>query len=138
VTSRPVKVLYQDFERQFIVVDKPGSIVRLLAHSRKDSKLNSDHDPQPVHASGRYYKNTLIEILVNEFGFEKVYRMFLCLINTADLMKIMAAINRLDRLTSGLMIIPLSPERARELQAEFIAGTVQKEYVARCKGRFPE
>ena len=45
VTSRPVKVLYQDFERQFIVVDKPGSIVRLLAHSRKSPKLNSDHDP---------------------------------------------------------------------------------------------
>jgi len=64
--------------------------------------------------------------------------MFLCLINAADLIEIMAAINRLDRLTSGLMIIPLSPERARELQAEFIAGTVQKEYVARCKGRFPE
>ncbi|KAJ3575285.1 hypothetical protein NP233_g1213 [Leucocoprinus birnbaumii] len=101
VTSRPVKVLYQDFEREFIVVDKPGSI--------------------PVHASGRYYKNTLIEILVNEFGFQKVY-----------------PINRLDRLTSGLMIIPLSPDRARELQTEFVAGTVQKEYVARCKGRFPD
>ena len=64
--------------------------------------------------------------------------MFLCLINTADLIEIMAAINRLDRLTSGLMMIPLSSECARELQAEFVAGTVQKEYVARCKGRFPE
>ncbi|KAF5354738.1 hypothetical protein D9756_005528 [Leucocoprinus leucothites] len=101
VTSRPVKILHQDHEREFIVVDKPGSI--------------------PVHASGRYYKNTLIEILVNEFSFEKVY-----------------PINRLDRLTSGLMIIPLSPDRARELQTEFVAGTVQKEYVARCKGRFPD
>lgn len=48
------------------------------------------------------------------------------------------AINRLDRLTSGLMIIPLSADRARELTKEFVAGTVQKEYVARCKGRFPE
>ena len=36
------------------------------------------------------------------------------------------------------MIIPLSPDRARALQTEFVAGTVQKEYVARCKGRFPE
>lgn len=36
------------------------------------------------------------------------------------------------------MIIPLSPECARELQADFVAGTVQKEYVARCKGRFPD
>lgn len=35
------------------------------------------------------------------------------------------------------MIIPLSPERARLLTAEFTAGTVKKEYVARVKGRFP-
>ncbi|KAF9450108.1 pseudouridine synthase [Macrolepiota fuliginosa MF-IS2] len=101
VSSRPVKILYHDPEREFIVVDKPGSI--------------------PVHASGRYYKNTLIEILVSEFGFAKVY-----------------PINRLDRLTSGLMIIPLSADRARKLTAEFVAGTVQKEYAARCKGRFPD
>ncbi|KAJ3549471.1 hypothetical protein NMY22_g869 [Coprinellus aureogranulatus] len=101
VTSTPVKVLYHDVEREFIVVDKPGSI--------------------PVHASGRYFKNTLIEILVNEFGFKKVY-----------------PANRLDRLTSGLMIIPLSPQRARLLTEEFTAGTVKKEYVARVRGHFPE
>ncbi|KIL68702.1 hypothetical protein M378DRAFT_99146 [Amanita muscaria Koide BX008] len=101
VSSRPVKILHHDAERQFIVVDKPGSI--------------------PVHASGRYYKNSLIEILVNEFGYEKVY-----------------PVNRLDRLTSGLMIIPLSADCARVLTAEFQAGTVRKEYIARCKGKFPE
>ncbi|KAF7782767.1 hypothetical protein Agabi119p4_2143 [Agaricus bisporus var. burnettii] len=101
VSSRSVKILHRDTEREFIIVDKPGSI--------------------PVHASGRYYKNTLIEILVNDFGFSKVY-----------------PVNRLDRLTSGLMIIPLSSDRARQLTSEFTAGTVQKEYVARCKGRFPD
>ncbi|KAF9550617.1 tRNA-pseudouridine synthase [Agrocybe pediades] len=100
VTSTPVKVLLHDVEREFIVVDKPGSI--------------------PVHASGRYYKNSLIEILVNDFGYEKCY-----------------PVNRLDRLTSGLMIIPLSAQRARQLTLEFMAGTVRKEYVARVKGHFP-
>ena len=30
VTSKPVKVLLHDAEREFITVDKPGSIVRLL------------------------------------------------------------------------------------------------------------
>ena len=35
------------------------------------------------------------------------------------------------------MIIPLSSERARDVSAEFMAGTVRKEYVARCKGEFP-
>ena len=48
-----------------------------------------------------------------------------------------AAANRLDRLTSGLMIIPLSADRARQLTSEFTAGTVRKEYIARVKGRFP-
>ncbi|KIJ95091.1 hypothetical protein K443DRAFT_683273 [Laccaria amethystina LaAM-08-1] len=100
VTSTPVKVLYHDMEREFLVVDKPGSI--------------------PVHASGRYYRNTLIEILVNDFGYKKCY-----------------PANRLDRLTSGLMIIPLSPDRARALTDEFMTGTVRKEYVARVRGRFP-
>jgi 23S rRNA-/tRNA-specific pseudouridylate synthase len=48
-----------------------------------------------------------------------------------------SAVNRLDRLTSGLMIIPLVVERARQLTSEFMAGTVRKVYVARCQGRFP-
>lgn len=47
------------------------------------------------------------------------------------------AVNRLDRLTSGLMIIPLTIEGARLLTDEFMAGTVRKEYIARVKGRFP-
>ncbi|KAF8644092.1 hypothetical protein AX16_008697 [Volvariella volvacea WC 439] len=100
VTSTPVKILLRDEERKFIVVDKPGSI--------------------PVHASGRYFRNSLAEILVNEFGFEKVY-----------------TVNRLDRLTSGLMILPLTADLARTITSEFVSGTVKKEYVARCKGRFP-
>lgn len=100
VTSTPVKVLLHDLEGEFIVVDKPGSI--------------------PVHASGRYFRNTLVGILENDFGYKKAY-----------------TVNRLDRLTSGLMIIPLTVERARQLTSEFMAGTVRKVYVARCKGRFP-
>lgn len=47
------------------------------------------------------------------------------------------AINRLDRLTSGLMIIPLNADLARAFTNEFMNGSVRKEYVARCKGEFP-
>ncbi|OCH94146.1 pseudouridine synthase [Obba rivulosa] len=101
VTATPVKIIHHDKEREFIVVNKPGSI--------------------PVHASGRYFRNSLIEILKNDFGFEKVH-----------------PINRLDRLTSGMMILPLSALRAAEISKEFMAGTVRKEYVARSKGEFPE
>ncbi|KAI0789631.1 pseudouridine synthase [Abortiporus biennis] len=101
VSSRPVKITLHDKERDFIVIDKPGSI--------------------PVHATGRYYKNSLIEILQDEFGFEKVY-----------------PVNRLDRLTSGLMILPLNAKLANEMANEFKAGTIRKEYIARVKGKFPE
>ncbi|PCH33259.1 pseudouridine synthase [Wolfiporia cocos MD-104 SS10] len=101
VTSTPVRILHHDKEREFIVIDKPGSI--------------------PVHATGRYFRNSLVEILKNDFGFKKVY-----------------TINRLDRLTSGLMIIPLSASMASTLTEEFAVRTILKEYVARCKGEFPE
>ncbi|KAF8161762.1 hypothetical protein K438DRAFT_306698 [Mycena galopus ATCC 62051] len=100
VTSTPIKILHHDVEREFIVVDKPGSI--------------------PVHGTGRYFKNTLIEILQDEFGF-KTY-----------------PVNRLDRLTSGLMILPLSSKCAHTMAKEFEVNTVHKEYVTRCKGEFPQ
>lgn len=48
------------------------------------------------------------------------------------------AVNRLDRLTSGLMIMALTGPASRDLATEFAEGTVKKQYVARVKGRFPE
>lgn len=53
-------------------------------------------------------------------------------------LRFLPAINRLDRLTSGLMIIPLTAECARNLSSEFAEGTIQKEYIARCLGEFSE
>ncbi|KAH8984148.1 pseudouridine synthase [Lactarius hatsudake] len=100
VASRPVKILHEDRESEFIVIDKPGSI--------------------PVHATGRYFYLSLVEILQREFGYQKVY-----------------TVNRLDRLTSGLMIIGLSSSRAHVLSQEFVQGEVKKEYIARCSGEFP-
>lgn len=48
------------------------------------------------------------------------------------------AVNRLDRLTSGLMILALSGPASNELAKEFRDGKVGKEYIARVKGKFPE
>ncbi|KZP18384.1 pseudouridine synthase [Athelia psychrophila] len=100
VTSTPVKIVLHDIERDFIVINKPGSI--------------------PVHASGRYFRHSLVEILKDDFGFKKAY-----------------TINRLDRLTSGIMIIPLTSKCATKVSKEFIEGTIHKEYIARCNGEFP-
>lgn len=46
--------------------------------------------------------------------------------------------NRLDRLTSGLMILALTGRAARDLSEEFMDRQVRKEYVARVRGKFPE
>ncbi|KAF9502954.1 hypothetical protein BS47DRAFT_1356567, partial [Hydnum rufescens UP504] len=75
----------------------------------------------PSSRHGRYTKNSLIEILQTDFGFKKVF-----------------TVNRLDRLTSGCMIIALSSRRAKLICEEFVNGTVKKEYIARCLGEFPE
>ena len=75
----------------------------------------------------------------NDFGFEKVYSKPLIVVPvSASSDTWVSAVNRLDRLTSGLMILPLNPALATTLSKEFVNGEVRKEYVARCKGKFPE
>jgi tRNA pseudouridine synthase 9 len=93
-----------------------------------------------VHPSGRYFKNSLIEVLRDDFGFENVYSTSSLFSHHVDWCsnRNALAVNRLDRLTSGLMILPTSVARAREMTEEFMASTVRKEYIARCKGEFPE
>ncbi|KAG8928526.1 hypothetical protein FRC02_006802 [Tulasnella sp. 418] len=75
----------------------------------------------PIHPSGRYFKHTLTWMLANEFGITQP-----------------RAVNRLDRLTSGIMIIPTNAESASRTGQEFKFGAVRKEYVARCIGKFPD
>ena len=103
---------------------------------------------QPVHATGRYMNHTLLDFLKNDFGIHG-YGMSIAFIgsrcsphgpcpdiagNLAD----MSAVNRLDRLTSGLMILALSSKASRDLANEFQNREVKKEYVARVRGCFPE
>lgn len=100
ITKAPLLVLHKDDERQFVVVSKPGSV--------------------PVHATGRYYKHTVLELLKADFDITAY------------------SVNRLDRLTSGLMILALSGKAASRLAGEFVGGRVHKEYIARGRGRFPD
>ncbi|KAF9426833.1 hypothetical protein BGZ76_002582 [Entomortierella beljakovae] len=74
----------------------------------------------PVHPSGRYRHNTVLHILMIEQGYKDLF-----------------PVNRLDRLTSGLMIIALSAERAREFELMMQRCEIKKEYVCKVKGQFP-
>lgn len=46
--------------------------------------------------------------------------------------------NRLDRLTSGVMFLGKDPKSADKMAASLRSRSVQKEYIARVKGKFPD
>ena len=76
----------------------------------------------PVHSAGRYHYNSIIEILRAERGYKWHPR----------------PCNRLDRLTSGVMFIGKHPKAAEAMSLKLKQRTLQKEYVARVKGKFPD
>ncbi|TRM61708.1 pseudouridine synthase [Schizophyllum amplum] len=74
----------------------------------------------PVHPVGRYRYNCMTHAL-KEAGLPAV-----------------RPVNRLDRLTSGVMVFPLTEEAARRLGMALRDGRVRKEYIARVRGQFSE
>ncbi|GAQ83120.1 hypothetical protein KFL_001360170 [Klebsormidium nitens] len=76
----------------------------------------------PVHPCGQYRKNTVLGILQAEHPE----------------LGTLSPIHRLDRLVSGLLILARNPETADRFRQDITANEVQKEYVARVVGVFPE
>ena len=75
----------------------------------------------PVHATGRFRYHTLVEMVKKQANVDKLYTS-----------------NRLDRLTSGVMVCTTTKEAAASLGNDFNAGLVNKAYVCRVDGAFPE
>ena len=75
----------------------------------------------PVHACGAFRHNTLISLLVAEAGLRAPLH----------------AVHRLDRLTSGLIILASSANAAREMGRQLRDRAVRKRYIARVAGEFP-
>ncbi|CAM8914798.1 unnamed protein product [Rhodiola kirilowii] len=75
----------------------------------------------PVHPCGQYRKNTVVGILQAEYDLAPLF-----------------PIHRLDRLVSGLLILARTSSRADIFRQQIEAGLVQKQYVARVVGVFPE
>jgi len=87
-----------------------------------ESVLVVDKPPSiPVHPCGRYRHNTILFILAKELGYRDLH-----------------TVHRLDRLTSGVLIFAKSAQRARDLEALMSGRHVQKEYICRVHGEFPE
>lgn len=133
VTAKPIDIIHKDDD--LLVIGKPGGI--------------------PAHPSGRYRHNTVVHLLRKQYEIPALYRkynIYVCeimVISTyssfplsfslsLSLIHIMhAAINRLDRLTSGLMLIGLNSKKAQSIQQEMLSGSIEKEYLCRVDGEFP-
>ncbi|ELR15740.1 RNA pseudouridine synthase superfamily protein [Acanthamoeba castellanii str. Neff] len=74
----------------------------------------------PMHPVAMYRHNTLEWILAREHQIRPVFM-----------------VSRLDMPTSGLVVIPRTPEMARTLRDQLTAHRVTKKYYARVVGRFP-
>jgi 23S rRNA pseudouridine1911/1915/1917 synthase len=73
--------------------------------------------PLAVHPSGRYFKNSLTEILKEEYPNETP-----------------RPVQRLDALTTGLIVFAKTKEAAAHLMGEFEQNRVDKEYLALVEG----
>ncbi|RUO95646.1 pseudouridine synthase, partial [Jimgerdemannia flammicorona] len=117
VTGHPIRIVSK--EEEVVVIDKPGSVPAFVALTGNQSESNFVFQPQ-VHPSGRYRHNTVLHILQKEHGLPKLY-----------------PVNRLDRLTSGLMLLALNSNKAQQFEQQMKGRNIRKEYVCRVLGEFP-
>uniref|UniRef100_A0A336LLV6 CSON012854 protein n=1 Tax=Culicoides sonorensis TaxID=179676 RepID=A0A336LLV6_CULSO len=99
------------------VVDHPIQII----HLDEDVCIVNKPASIPVHPCGRYRHNTVVFILAKEYN-----------------LKNLKPIHRLDRLTSGLLLLGRNLKRSREMQTHIDQRLVQKEYVCKVEGKFPD
>lgn len=74
----------------------------------------------PCHPAGRYYANTLLGLLARRHGLHHA-----------------ALVNRLDRETSGLVLVAKTPKAASACGAMMMAGRFEKRYRALVEGSWP-
>ncbi len=90
---------------------------------RDDDLLCIDKPPDlPVHPSGVYREHTLYALLKRDFGSDFTVHL----------------VHRIDRETSGLLLLAANPAAARTLGHAFQTGQVRKEYLTIVEGDFPE
>lgn len=129
VTEKPIPVMHQvevikhDPLQDLLVIAKPCGV--------------------PVHACGRYRKNTLVYILRTEFM--PLYTQQLMqeqaldgLIRASGRWNALKLVHRLDRVTSGVLMLTTSEERNRIYHRVFADGKMQKYYLARVHKRMKQ
>ena len=74
----------------------------------------------PCHPGGRYFAHTLWGLLKSNYPEDSIF-----------------FVNRLDRETSGIVLVAKTRVAAENCQRQFIAGTVRKKYRVIVEGDFP-
>ncbi|GMG39752.1 unnamed protein product [Ambrosiozyma monospora] len=93
-----------------------GKSIRII---HQDTELLVIDKPSgiPIHPVQKYYYNTITEILKTQLGVDQIH-----------------PCHRLDKLTSGICILALNPQKATQIQNQIKLKEIQKEYVARVSG----
>ncbi|CAO3639762.1 unnamed protein product [Mucor hiemalis] len=99
------------------VTDQPIDIM----HETEDLLVINKPGSIQVHPSGRYRHNTVVHILRKELNYDILYPS-----------------NRLDRVTSGIMLISKNAIEADRIGKEMRGGNIKKEYICRVSGKFPD
>ena len=88
-----------------------------VIYEDKDIRAFNKRAPIPVHPCGRYYKNSMTEILKQEYPDE-----------------VPRPIQRLDVTTTGIIVFARTQKAAAFLMKEFKQNRVEKEYLALVEG----
>lgn len=95
-----------------------------------------------MHACGKYFHNSVFGMLMLDHGFGNLHGARAAAPVTSRLIlrprARSAVIHRLDRLTSGLLLLGRSPGAAKRFSADIADRSVEKIYVSRVRGEFPE
>ena len=128
VVGTPVAVLAETPD--LVVVNKPASL--------------------PVHPCGAFRHNSVLFVMAAEHGMSNLHRLSALSLppfrvappSPASLplsfSRAQPAIHRLDRMTSGVLLMAKSTALATRYMKELQQGTMHKTYIARVVGCFPE
>ncbi|XP_041375381.1 RNA pseudouridylate synthase domain-containing protein 2-like [Gigantopelta aegis] len=94
--------------------------IEVIAHDDDILVINKPSSI-PCHPCGQYRHNSIVFILGKELGCANLTNIY-----------------RLDRLTSGVLIMGKSRKKTRELEDQIVQRKVQKQYVSRVVGNFPD
>nr|XP_060616393.1 pseudouridylate synthase RPUSD2 [Anolis sagrei ordinatus] len=128
LNERPVKDLgvrlkNNDFLRNTIHRHEPPVTAQPIEFIEENDEVVVVDKPSslPVHPCGRFRHNTVIFILGKEHNLKELH-----------------TIHRLDRLTSGVLMFAKSVEVSKRIDEQVRQRQLEKEYVCRVLGEFPE